>query len=442
MAYALGTTKRKFYRILDSISNSSATSVTSKTQHDNASSTTLAQSPAKKARLVRPAGVYASSTTQTESSQSMRSASSHTSTEKKRPAFTPWDREDFLRRLETFRHPYLWMTKPDKVNEVQWARRGWRCVGKDRVACSACHKELVMILEPDEPADCNGKGDIISDEEDWRSNAQNELVEKYASMIVSAHGEGCPWTRRGCDASIQHLNLTHPATSLEALRLRYESFVNLKVRLPTSLRSPPSLPLDDVSKHFLSILHQSRDVIDTLDNQELDKEALQLALFGWQAETEHDLKLATCNACFRRLGLWLYLPRENANGDSGEREAIVSRLDLIEEHRSYCPWINGLSENGDTLSTKKTPESAGLSGWEILVKVIQNFRHISVNHSDVDIPADIGSPLSASTYLDKTVRDAKDQERWARIKKLKQVFRVKRAEGAGKRTVSGPHTAA
>ncbi|MCJ1380124.1 hypothetical protein MMC17_003227 [Xylographa soralifera] len=441
MAYALGTTKRKFHRILDSISNSSATSLTSKTQNDNGSSTTLSQSPAKKARFVHPTSVYASSTTQTELLQPIKNVSDQTTPEKKRPPFTPWDREDFLRRLETFRFPYLWMTKPDNVNEVQWARRGWRCVGKDRVACSACRKELVMILEPEETADCNGEDNIVSGEEDWRRNAQNDLVEKYAAMIITAHDEGCLWRRRGCDATIQRLNLTHPATTPEALRLRYESFARLKTRLPTSLRIPPCLLLDDLSKQFISSLPQPLDVASIPNNVILDKEALALALFGWQAETEHDLKIATCKACFRRLGLWLYLPNEDADGSSEERKSILSSLDLVEEHRPYCPWINELSQNGDTLPHGCFAESAGLAGWEILVKVIQNTRYTLKEYSDIEIPTNTEDPSSAGTYLDKTVRDAHDQERWARIKKLKQVFRVKRAKGAGKEIVSGPHTA-
>ena len=202
MAYALSTTKRKFHRILDSISNSSATSLIAKTQNHNGSSTTLSQSPAKKARLVRPASLYASSTTQTEVSQSINISPDQTTPVKKSPSFTPWDREDFLRRLKTFRHPYLWMTKPDNVNEVQWARRGWICVGKDRVACSSCRNELVMILEPDEFVDRNSEDDIASGEEDWRRSAQNDLFEQYASMIIRAHDEGCPWRRRGCDGML------------------------------------------------------------------------------------------------------------------------------------------------------------------------------------------------------------------------------------------------
>ncbi|MCJ1282409.1 hypothetical protein MMC26_001732 [Xylographa opegraphella] len=441
MAYALSTTKRKFHRILDSISNSSTTSLTPKPQNENGSATTLTQYPAKKARIVRPASVYATSTTQTESSEPIKSSSDQTTPLKKRPPFTPWDREDFLRRLETFRTPYLWMTKPDKVNEVQWARRGWICVGKDRVACSACRRELVMILEPDEPADCNGDDEVASGGEDWRSNAQTDLVEQYASMIITAHDEGCLWRRRGCDATIQRLNLTHPATTLEALRTRYESFARLKIRLPTSVRAPASLPLDDLSKQFISFLQQPLGTANLPDNLILNKEALMLALFGWQAETEHDLKIATCNACFRRLGLWLYLPKENTNGSFEVKEPIMSHLDLIEEHRLYCPWVNVSSQNGDVVPQGVSPDSTGLAGWEILAKVVQNTRHTLNDFSDNELQTNTGSPSSANTHLDKSLRDAHDQERWAKIRKLKQVFRVKRAKGAEKDTTSMPHTA-
>ena len=243
-------------------------------------------------------------------------------------------------------------------------------------------------------------------------------------------------------ATIQRLNLTHPTTSLQALRVRYESFARPEIRLPTSLRIPPSLPLDDLSKQSTSFFNQSLDTTNAPDNLILKKEALMLALFGWQAETEHDLKIATCNACFRRLGLWLYLPRENANGSSGgDKQSIMSRLDLIEEHRPYCPWINALSQNGDILPPGCSSESARLAGWEILVKVVQNIRHTSKEYSDVEIPTSTGSPTSADTYLDKAVRDAHDQERWARIRNLKQVFRVKRAKGVGKEIVSRHYTA-
>ena len=245
-------------------------------------------------------------------------------------------------------------------------------------------------------------------------------------------------------ATIQRLNLSHPSTTLESLRMRYESFVKLETRLPTSLRFPPSLYLDDHSEQLTSVLQQRPplDTTSTSDSlkQTVDDEALKLALFGWQAETEHGLKLATCNACFRRLGLWLYVPRENADGSSEEKEAIVSRLNLVEDHRSYCPWINKSSQSGETTSQVGAPERTELAGWEILVKAIENARHTLGDYSDIESSTDIGISSSASTSLDKTERDAQDQERWTKIKKLKQVFRVKRAKGAAKETVFGLRT--
>ena len=115
-----------------------------------------------------------------------------------KPNFTPWDREDFLARLKTFRNPHYWMTKPDKVNEVQWAKRGWSCVGLDTVSCR-CGKEVVMKLESDQPSVREDGDDAALNEEDWRHAAQEELVETYAKMIVTGHDEGCPWRIRGCD---------------------------------------------------------------------------------------------------------------------------------------------------------------------------------------------------------------------------------------------------
>lgn len=87
------------------------------------------------------------------------------------------------------------MSKPERINEVQWARRGWRCVGKERVGCSACGKELVIQLEAD---DC-ATNDDEEEDEGWRKAAQDQLVETYLEKITVEHEEGCLWRIRGCD---------------------------------------------------------------------------------------------------------------------------------------------------------------------------------------------------------------------------------------------------
>ena len=93
------------------------------------------------------------------------------------------------------------MGKPEKINEVQWAKRGWSCVGKERVGCvGGCGKEVVIKLEDDGEQVQQDENETSADEDqDWREGAREQLIEKYAEMIVTGHDGGCLWRRRGCD---------------------------------------------------------------------------------------------------------------------------------------------------------------------------------------------------------------------------------------------------
>jgi len=104
------------------------------------------------------------------------------------------------------------MGKPEQINEVQWAKRGWTCVGKERVGCvGGCGREVVIKLEGDreeqnerdqattEAQDQDGEAFGADISEDWRESARDQLVDKYAEMIVTEHDGGCLWRRRGCD---------------------------------------------------------------------------------------------------------------------------------------------------------------------------------------------------------------------------------------------------
>lgn len=128
--------------------------------------------------------------------------------DRKAPNFAPWDRGQFLARLKTFRHVDKWRGKPEKINEVEWAKRGWSCVGKERVGCVAgCGTEVVIMLESsgEDKENSNerlsGDEENVDEEDDWREKAQEQLVEKYTDMITSAHDSGCLWQRKGCDGT-------------------------------------------------------------------------------------------------------------------------------------------------------------------------------------------------------------------------------------------------
>lgn len=237
---ALSTTKRKFHKILDSISNASSTSLATKSTLDkyNASTTTLPAAidpPAKKPRIVRTVSAYVPPSTPILTSQSpnLRAAAAtaklSTSTaamneERKTPNFAPWDRGQFLERLKTYRHVDKWMGKPEEINEVQWAKRGWSCVGKERVGCvGGCGKEVVITLSSsrEESRDTEERPlDEEKDEDEWREKAQEQLVEKYAEMIVTSHDGGCLWRRKGCDG-IHCIFLNARVTSLTSPQIRF-----------------------------------------------------------------------------------------------------------------------------------------------------------------------------------------------------------------------------
>ncbi|KAL2044724.1 hypothetical protein N7G274_002498 [Stereocaulon virgatum] len=464
MPAALSTTKRKFHQILDSISNASSTSLATSHGKYNASTITLPANmdpPAKKSRIARPTSTFGPPIARatavlrpsTGVSKVMKQAASSETLEGKHktPNFAPWDRRQFLERLQTYRHVDKWMGKPEKINEVKWAKRGWSCIGKDRVGCvGGCAKEVVITLESSRIRNEDEEERLSDDEayeDEWREKAQEALVEKYVEMIVTSHDEGCLWRRRGCDDTIQRLPLAHRTTAIGGLRHRYESLV----AMPSELPFDPSTPEDfDVSKTLVQtasllcaspmhppdgaqhILLDSCKPSETDSPLQFNTSALTLALFGWEVEEGHVSGLATCKACFRRLGLWLFKsPSTKTNSQSS-----MERLDVIGEHRDYCPWINALSQNG-TASRRSSLD--GLAGWQVLLRAVnvsitdrkREFGATSVTLQDMD---DVASEVASVTSLATTSRERKneeerDKERWAKLKRLKQVFQVKRGKG-------------
>ena len=116
----------------------------------------------------------------------------------------------------------------------------------------------------------------------------------------------------------------------------------------------------------------------------------------------------------------------------------MDRLDVVGEHRDYCPWVNALSQNG---AISRRTSLDGLEGWQVLLRAI---RAIAV-HEKYDVekeppavskePSEVAvseadSVLSSTTMKeDRKDQDEKDRERWTKLKRLKQVFHVKRGKG-------------
>jgi hypothetical protein len=108
------------------------------------------------------------------------------------PKYCPADRDQLLRRLGTFQELTDWTPKPDRVSEVEWAKRGWVCHGKERVKCTLCGAELVVKVNRKE---VDGKEVAVL----IAAEIAESVVDKYVELIVDAHAEDCLWRRKGCN---------------------------------------------------------------------------------------------------------------------------------------------------------------------------------------------------------------------------------------------------
>ncbi|KXX83346.1 NIPA-like protein [Madurella mycetomatis] len=292
------------------------------------------------------------------------------------PKYCPGDREQLLRRLATFQELTDWTPKPDRVNEVEWAKRGWVCQGKERVKCTLCSRELVVRVNRKE---VGGKEISVL----IASEIAESVVDKYVELIVDAHAEDCLWRKKGCDDSLLRLPLPNPKLALQTLRQRYDELCERGPFLPYefNLRLPPTLDLDTVISHLPPTFFTDpppptdkanpppQDTIKTAaEPPKINRPALALALLGWQSLTNTRINnapvpnSASCHTCLRRLGLWMFKSRE-VDPDTGEVlvPAPMDHLDPLQPRAQRNPGGRPLA-----------PGERDRAAWEVLCLVLRN----------------------------------------------------------------------
>ena len=288
--------------------------------------------------------------------------------------YNPWDATAFLARLKTFSDLTTWTPgKPDAINEVVWAKRGWVCDGLNRVACKrGCEARVFISLRP-KRKDAEGKE--IEGSEDFSEEVSDELVKRYEVMVVGAHKESCLWrVGRGCADDIYRIGVVRGEVWQRELRERYSSFHQLQSNGTMPARERLDCPVDlrKITQELGQDFFENAPVADstdkasaapatTMDEASIDLTALSLALLGWQLPTGAASKTtptATCNTCFRRVGLWLYTQPPTPN------EEDPMKLDLVSSHRHYCPWINDQSQ------AMPAGTFEGLPAYEVLTRVV------------------------------------------------------------------------
>ncbi|KAI5861314.1 zf-C3HC-domain-containing protein [Durotheca rogersii] len=382
------------------------------------------------------------------------------------PKYCPGDRDELIRRLGTFQELTQWTPKPDKINEFEWAKRGWVCRSKDCVQCTLCRKELIVKTSKSEEDGVEVA--VLVD-----SDIEKALVKRFVEMIVDAHDEDCLWRKRGCDDSLLRLPLASPPTALASLRERYDDLLARESFLPYffDLRLPTDFDLQATKSQLTPTFFSDPPPPSTKSPAPNDV-ALALALAGWQGLTNPRIgavpNSATCATCLRRLGLWMFRSREV---DEATRQILVpapmAYLDPIREHRFFCPWRNAAVQHNPGAKTADNK-----TAWEILAQTIKNHaylqsqaekstRRFKLHRPAMSLPATpakagkseggaANSPLLSPNTVDgggggddedASARDAKDKERWARLRRVKSLFNTKNSKKL-QRTASRPDSTA
>ncbi|KAL1875871.1 hypothetical protein Daus18300_003062 [Diaporthe australafricana] len=396
-----------------------------------------------------------------------------------KPKYCPADRDELLKRLASFQELTDWTPKPNPVAEVQWARRGWICQGKERVRCTLCNKELVVKLNRKE-VDGREVAVLVP------SEIEEALVARYVGLIVTSHQEDCLWRKRGCDDSLLRLPLSNRQAAIQDLRRRYDELCARKDFLPYefNLRLPARLDIDTVLRHLPREFFNNNNNAAAPDSQPTrsppNRVALALAVLGWQGLSNARIgpvpNTASCHTCLRRLGLWMFKSKE-VDPDSGAVlvPAPMDYLDPLREHRFFCPWNSAGAQSITTSSSSSRRAGAtgavdgdeDRPGWEVLLQVLKNEAYLRSRDSPASksgagrrgdrtsqTPSsrrsgqDAGGPEGQGEEQgdeeeeeDEKTQNAKDKERWKRLRRVKSLLSGKGSNKLRK-SVSRPGSSA
>ncbi|ETN39289.1 uncharacterized protein HMPREF1541_05512 [Cyphellophora europaea CBS 101466] len=392
MSYELEAKKRKFDRILESLTDGGSSVRSTLNSRNNGSTISPSDgSDASKRRRITP-------NSQISKTASTTSLTGH---------YLPSSRPAFLERLETYRQVTQWhIPSTEPINASVWAKRGWVCVDKDTVSCGSCKERLTVDLDLEngnlhEP-DATGDG---ADDASYSlaKDVYDALIKRYQEMIISGHSASCPWRKRGCDTSIQRIEgLLNVGNAISGLQERYNS-------IDTDLSEIPAV--------LLSEGHVEETELQTfkVDQEMASSEALKLAMCGWQRKCPDVIE---CKHCFRSLGLWLY---------RGE-DPTIERLDAVEGHLEYCPWRSSEAQDSElTITRDGVVQKTKLAGWRLIYQAVTktNARKLSASRPQTAVTLSSEADGNLSSELSPEQREKRTRDLMKRIKELRKPFNMK-----------------
>ncbi|KAJ6796460.1 Uncharacterized protein M6B38_218625 [Iris pallida] len=173
------------------------------------------------------------------------------------PPCRPWDRGDLMRRLATFK-AMTWFGKPQVVNPVNCARRGWINVEMDIIACVACGARL-----------------LFSTPSSWNLQQVEKAAAVFSLKLENGHKLLCPWNDNACDEALALFPPTPPPLLVDGYGERAAALLGLTALPVVSfsaidyMRSPQLEQFLSQSSHTLVCLNKGISLTDNPRNKDI-----------------------------------------------------------------------------------------------------------------------------------------------------------------------------
>lgn len=254
--------------------------------------------------------------------------------------YRPLSLDMLLERLSTFSIS-TYSNKPESarlLSPLGMASNGWRHgegQGRDEIVCVTCTATWKVEV--------SSRSTTKEEQTSLWIEAEKDVREK--------HKEWCPWKIRSCTPSLYRA----PVRSV------LETRADL-IKWASKLSSCLGFETIDIVSELKEVT--KKDLSSKFPD--LPIAALTLAIFGWQVSGEEstpvDRCIVVCSMCARRAGLWTY--RKGGK-----------QFDVVREHKSYCPMINGEVQSGNWIDAGRnglaSQSSASLlPAWQLRIQLL------------------------------------------------------------------------
>ncbi|KAF4134345.1 Rsm1-like [Phytophthora infestans] len=281
----------------------------------------------------------------------------------------PWEHEDFLARVSSFSIA-SWFAKPDVISAFECARHGWMNSAPDQLHCNCCKQFLCFKIN-----------DKLS------TAGALKVAHIFAEQLITGHTELCPWRGNPSPEAFTTLPIASKRQVYETFMVRLEELVTQMHKKDERMKSIKVM--DAVAAKILKEADDSEDAADfqntttfaskllakspLLRDASVSSEVLVNAAFlvvcGWQFD-DKDEEMLWCGSCNRR---WQAIPTKKNDGEESEPPAkrmktdAVQSVDLLSQHRHFCPWVaerksTGVDDYGEM--DPKLWEFIKLPGWK------------------------------------------------------------------------------